>query len=177
MRIYSCNVNGIRALYNKGEFFKLFEEEPEIVCIQETKAQAEQLSEELLNINGYSSFFESADKKGYSGVAVYSKKKPLAVKKFDIEKDKLHSRKKKRPLASGKISKKRAIVISILMLLGSLLLNYFTNMQIINSSLYLLIIYILTNILYSFGLKNIAIIDIVILTLGCTMGLSGIFSE
>lgn len=84
----------------------------------------------------------------------------------DIEKDKLHPRKKKRPLASGKISKKRAIVISILMLLGSLLLNYFTNMQLINSSLYLLIIYILTNILYSFGLKNIAIIDIVILTLG-----------
>lgn len=84
----------------------------------------------------------------------------------DIEKDKLHPRKKKRPLASGKISKKRAIVISILMLFASLSLNYFINMQLINSSLYLLIIYILTNILYSFGLKNIAIIDIVILTLG-----------
>ena len=85
MRIYSWNVNGIRALYNKGEFLRIFEEEPEIVCIQETKAQAEQLSEELLNINGYNSFFESADRKGYSGVAVYSKEKPIAVKKFDIE--------------------------------------------------------------------------------------------
>lgn len=84
----------------------------------------------------------------------------------DIEKDKLHPRKKNRPLASGKISQKTAIIISVLMLLTSLTLNYFTNMQLINSSLYLLVTYIITNILYSFGLKNIAIVDIILLTLG-----------
>ena len=84
----------------------------------------------------------------------------------DIEKDKLHSKKKNRPLVSGTISKKKAILISILMLIGALILNYLTNMKIISSSLYLLLIYILTNILYSFGLKNIAIIDVVLLTLG-----------
>lgn len=87
MRIYSWNVNGIRAVYNKGEFQKIFEDDkPDIVCIQETKAQAEQLTDEILNIEGYNSFFESADKKGYSGVAVYSKIKPLSVKNFNIEK-------------------------------------------------------------------------------------------
>lgn len=84
----------------------------------------------------------------------------------DIEKDKLHPRKKKRPLASGQISKKNAILVSILILLGSLMFNYLANMELVNSSLYLLITYIVTNILYSFGLKNIAIIDIVLLTLG-----------
>lgn len=84
----------------------------------------------------------------------------------DIEKDKLHLQKKKRPLASGKISKKIALLISILMFIGALILNYLTNMKIISSSLCLLLIYILTNILYSFGLKNIAIIDVMLLTLG-----------
>ena len=83
----------------------------------------------------------------------------------DIEKDKLHPRKKKRPLASGKISKKVAIIISVLMLFLSLILNYFTNMQLINSSLILLLTYILINVMYSFGLKNISIVDIVLLTL------------
>ena len=49
MRIYSWNVNGIRALYNKGEFLKIFEnEDPDIVCLQETKAQEEQLSDKWL---------------------------------------------------------------------------------------------------------------------------------
>ena len=86
MRILSWNVNGIRAVYNKGEFLNIFEKEsPDIVCIQETKAQKEQLGDEILEIEGYNSFFESADKKGYSGVAIYSKVMPISVKKFDIE--------------------------------------------------------------------------------------------
>ena len=84
----------------------------------------------------------------------------------DIEKDKLHPRKKDRPLASGKISKKVAIIISIVLLLISIVLNSLATMQFINSALILLLVYITTNILYSVGLKNIAIVDIIILTLG-----------
>lgn len=84
----------------------------------------------------------------------------------DMEKDKLHPRKKKRPLASGKISKKSAIIISMIMLIGSLTLNYLTNIKLIDISLYILLIYIIINILYSFGLKNIAIIDVMLLMLG-----------
>ena len=87
MRIYSWNVNGIRAAYNKGDFLKIFEnEQPDILCIQETKAQEEQLSEEILKINGYSAYFESADKKGYSGVAIYTKENPIKIKRFEIDK-------------------------------------------------------------------------------------------
>ena len=87
MRIYSWNVNGIRAAYNKGDFLKIFEnEQPDILCIQETKAQEEQLSEEILKINGYNAYFESADKKGYSGVAIYTKENPIKIKRFEIDK-------------------------------------------------------------------------------------------
>ena len=57
----------------------------------------------------------------------------------DIEKDKLHSEKKKRPLASGKINIKTAILISIVMLISALILNYLTNMKIVSSSLFLLL--------------------------------------
>lgn len=83
----------------------------------------------------------------------------------DIEKDKLHPRKKKRPLPSGLISKKCAIIISIIMLLLSLGLNFYIN----NTNLipYIFILsYIVINILYSMGLKDIVILDIVILASG-----------
>lgn len=84
----------------------------------------------------------------------------------DIEKDKLHPRKKSRPLASGKISKKSAIIVAIILIIISLIFNFLTNMKFFNPSLCLLLIYLIVNILYSFGLKNIAIVDIVFLTLG-----------
>ena len=87
IRILSWNVNGIRAAYKKGflDWFK--KEKPDILCIQETKAHQEQLPDELLNIEGYHSYFSSAVKKGYSGVAIYSKIEPKSVKKgFGIEK-------------------------------------------------------------------------------------------
>lgn len=91
MRIYSWNVNGIRAIQGKGflEWFR--REEPDILCLQETKVQMDQLSQSLLNVEGYHSFWSCAEQKGYSGVAVYSKAKPLAVdygfgiEKFDSE--------------------------------------------------------------------------------------------
>jgi exodeoxyribonuclease-3 len=77
MKILSWNVNGIRAVFRK-ELFSTFD--ADILCIQETKAHKDQLSDEIINIPGYFSFFAEAERKGYSGVAVYSKIKPLSVK-------------------------------------------------------------------------------------------------
>lgn len=76
----------------KGFIDWLLTEDPDILCLQETKAAPEQLSEELLNINGYKSYFSSSIvKKGYSGVAIYTKLEPIKVEhgfgipKFDDE--------------------------------------------------------------------------------------------
>ena len=84
----------------------------------------------------------------------------------DIEKDKLHPRKKKRPLPSGKITKTTAIIIAVVLVLLSLIINIIVNKSLINSSLYFLIAYMILNIGYSMGLKDIAIIDIAILASG-----------
>jgi exodeoxyribonuclease-3 len=85
MKIFSWNVNGIRALQKKGALQYIFEKySPDILCLQETKASEEQLDDEIKQIPGYHSFFESADKKGYSGVAIYSKLKPLYVKNMEV---------------------------------------------------------------------------------------------
>lgn len=79
MKILSWNVNGIRAAQKKG-FLEWFEEQKaDVVCLQETKAQPDQLEEDLLHPLGYHSQFFSAEKKGYSGVAIYSKKEPIEV--------------------------------------------------------------------------------------------------
>jgi len=85
MNILSWNVNGIRAVQKKGFIDWLKEASPDVLCIQETKAQEEQLDEELKNIEGYSSYFYSAVKKGYSGVSIYTKHEPIHVKNFGIE--------------------------------------------------------------------------------------------
>lgn len=76
MKLISWNVNGIRACINKGflEFFK--EIDADIFCIQETKCQEGQIE---LEFEGYKSFWNSAEKKGYSGTAIYTKKHPLSV--------------------------------------------------------------------------------------------------
>ena len=84
----------------------------------------------------------------------------------DIEKDKLHPRKKYRPLPSGKITKKTAIVIASLFLILSIVLNSIINNNILNASFYIMLSYIIINILYSYGLKNIAIVDIILLASG-----------
>ncbi len=78
-KIYSWNVNGIRAVEKKGFIDILKNSSADIFSLQETKANPSQLSEALLNIDGYHSYFVSAQKKGYSGVAVYSKIKPINV--------------------------------------------------------------------------------------------------
>lgn len=80
MRIISWNVNGIRALHRKGYWDWLIKESPDIFCLQETKANPEQLLEEIRNPKGYYSYFDfPKEKKGYSGVSIYSKVKPEKV--------------------------------------------------------------------------------------------------
>ena len=76
MIIISWNVNGIRACVNKGfkDFFK--EKNADIFCIQETKCQEGQIE---LEFDGYKSFWNSAEKKGYSGTAIFTKKEPISV--------------------------------------------------------------------------------------------------
>lgn len=79
MKLISWNVNGIRAAERKGFFEWLAESSSDIVCVQETKAHPDQLTSRFLNPQPYSSFWSSAERKGYSGVAVFSKKPPLKV--------------------------------------------------------------------------------------------------
>lgn len=81
MRIISWNTNGLRATAKQGYFFPLFKKyKPDVVCLQETKAEESQLTDETKNITGYYSYFShSQTKKGYSGVAIYTKEKPLKV--------------------------------------------------------------------------------------------------
>ncbi len=76
MKIISINTNGIRAAYRKGFFEWMQRQEADVVCIQETKAQTGQLVDEILSPKGYYAEFNDAKKKGYSGTAIYSKKKP-----------------------------------------------------------------------------------------------------
>ena len=93
MRIISWNTNGLRATVKQGFFMPLFKKgKPDVLCLQETKAQPEQLIEKTRNVPEYFSYFSySKIKKGYSGVAIYSKKKPreifygMGIKKFDYE--------------------------------------------------------------------------------------------
>ena len=80
MNIFSWNVNGIRAVKKKGFLDFISQYNPDILCLQETKAHVEQLGDDLLSPKGYFSYFDSPKfKKGYSGVAIYSKKKPIDV--------------------------------------------------------------------------------------------------
>ncbi|MCW8933093.1 MAG: exodeoxyribonuclease III [Gammaproteobacteria bacterium] len=79
MRIISVNTNGIRAAARKGFFEWLKKQNADVVCIQETKAQVHQLEDEQFHPQGYHCHYHDAVKKGYSGVAVYSKKKPKKV--------------------------------------------------------------------------------------------------
>lgn len=76
MKVISVNVNGIRAAHRKGFFDWIQRQKADVICIQETKAQIDQLVEEILKPRGYHAFFNDAVKKGYSGTAIYSKKKP-----------------------------------------------------------------------------------------------------
>ena len=78
-KFISWNVNGIRAVYKKGFLDWFNKESPDFLCLQETKAHVDQLPFDLTTINEYISYFSSAERKGYSGVALYTKEKPMEV--------------------------------------------------------------------------------------------------
>lgn len=79
MRVITANVNGIRAASKKGFFKWLEKQNADVVCIQETKAQEDQLDEQEHYPDGYHCYYFDAEKKGYSGVALYCRKKPNKV--------------------------------------------------------------------------------------------------
>ena len=77
MKVYSWNVNGIRAVLKKGVFQSFLKEhDPDILCLQETKAERGQVE---IDLPGYQEYWNSAVKKGYSGTAIFSKREPLSV--------------------------------------------------------------------------------------------------
>jgi exodeoxyribonuclease-3 len=94
MKIYSWNVNGIRAVLRKDAFMPFIEsEKPDILCLQETKAQP---GDAVVDLPEYKEYWNSAEKKGYSGTAIYSKVEPLSIsnglpesikEKYDMTKD------------------------------------------------------------------------------------------
>ncbi|MCX6790908.1 MAG: exodeoxyribonuclease III [Candidatus Gribaldobacteria bacterium] len=79
MKIVAWNVNGLRAIHKKNFLEWLKQVSPDILCLQEIKAEKEKIPAELLDISGYFTFVNSAQRKGYSGVLTYSKEKPLKV--------------------------------------------------------------------------------------------------
>ena len=95
MKIISWNVNGLRAVHKKGLFVLMMEKfKPDIICLQETKSKQEQNE---INLPEYEEYWNSADKAGYSGTAIFCKQKPLQiisglpenlVQKYKLEEDK-----------------------------------------------------------------------------------------
>lgn len=90
MRIITLNLNGIRSAAKKGFFEWVVKQKADVICLQETKAQEHQLTE-VMHLPGFHSYFFDAEKKGYSGVAIYTRKKPdkvitgLGLKELDRE--------------------------------------------------------------------------------------------
>jgi exodeoxyribonuclease-3 len=91
LRVITLNLNGIRAATGKGFLRWLPRQKADIVCVQELKAQAADMTAEMLAPRGYHGFFHYAEKKGYSGVGLYAKRKPdrvsegIRVREFDAE--------------------------------------------------------------------------------------------
>ncbi|MBI2609828.1 exodeoxyribonuclease III [Candidatus Giovannonibacteria bacterium] len=81
MKIITWNVNGIRSVFKAGFKDWLANENPDILCLQEIKISSGELTQEFTEIDGYHSYFNSASRRGYAGVAIYSKIKPLEVEK------------------------------------------------------------------------------------------------
>lgn len=79
LKIISLNLNGIRSATTKGLFPWLETQDADIVCLQELKAQAQDMTRQMLQPDGYFGYFHYAEKKGYSGVGIYSKRQPDAV--------------------------------------------------------------------------------------------------
>ena len=82
MKVISFNANGIRAAFRKNFLAWFLEQNADVLCIQETKAQHAQLTDEIKNISGYQSTYLDAQKKGYSGVAIYTR---LPIQRIYVE--------------------------------------------------------------------------------------------
>src|SRR5438552_2714580 len=93
LRVITANLNGIRSATAKGFLKWLARQRADIVCVQELKAQAADMTAEMLAPHGYHGFFHYAEKKGYSGVGLYSKQKPdrvsegIGVREFEARPD------------------------------------------------------------------------------------------
>ena len=91
MRVISINLNGIRSAFSKGFLPWLMRQDADIICMQEIKAQAADMTPDMLAPSGFHGYFHYADKKGYSGVGIYCKRKPdaviegLGIAEFDSE--------------------------------------------------------------------------------------------
>lgn len=91
MRIITINLNGIRSAASKGFYEWLAEQDADIICLQELKAQAVDMTVQMLAPHGYHGYFHYAEKKGYSGVGIYCRNKPnrvtagLGIVEFDAE--------------------------------------------------------------------------------------------
>ncbi len=91
MKIVTYNVNGVRSALNKGLLEWLSTQRPDVVCLQETKAQPEQIPADTFESLGYHAYYHSAQKKGYSGVAILSLREPdrvvagMGIEKYDNE--------------------------------------------------------------------------------------------
>ena len=79
IKALSWNVNGLRAVHRKGFLDWFAEADPDILCLQETKLNEDQIPAEVLEVAGYYKFFSSAERKGYSGVALFTKPEPQSV--------------------------------------------------------------------------------------------------
>jgi len=91
IKIACWNVNGIRSIVKKGFYDWLTREKPDILCLQETKVSPEDIPAELISPDGYHTYWNAPQKKGYAGVAVWSRGKPVEILKgfgkpeFDVE--------------------------------------------------------------------------------------------
>ena len=91
VKILCWNVNGIRAVSRAGFLEWLYKESPDVICLQETKANPDQLSEEQKQPKGYYAYWNYPERKGYGGVATFTQEKPMDVQKgfgipkFDVE--------------------------------------------------------------------------------------------
>ena len=91
MRIITINTNGIRSAARKGFFDWLKTQQADVICIQETKAQEHQLDDPVFHPEGYYRYFHDAQKKGYSGVAIYCRQQPKKIIKgigwYDVDQE------------------------------------------------------------------------------------------
>jgi exodeoxyribonuclease-3 len=79
LKIITANLNGIRSAASKGFFTWLAQQDADVVCLQETRAQLAHLPDEIFRPKGYHCYFHDAEKKGYSGVGIYAKQKPKKI--------------------------------------------------------------------------------------------------